>query len=446
LFHSICFDFSVWELWGALAHGGRLVVVPYWMSRAPDSFYEVLRKEGVTVLNQTPSAFRQLMKVDEAMAEGGGGEELRLRVVIFGGEELEPGTLKSWMARHGTARPRLVNMYGITETTVHVTYRELREGDTEGGSVIGEALGDMAVYVVDEQMRAVPEGVAGEMYVGGGGVARGYLNRAELTAERFVPDPFSGRAGGRLYRTGDLARRRANGELEYVGRVDEQVKIRGFRIELGEVAAGLREQEGVRECVVIAREEAGGEKRIVAYVVMEQGEREVSGGEMREELKKRLPEYMIPSAIVKMEELPLTRNGKVDRKALPEVAEGERGVRTSYVAPRTPVEEIIAAIFIEVLSIERVGILDNFFDLGGHSLLVTLVVSRLREAFHVELPLRAVFEAPTVADLSLAIAQSIMEEENGNDVAELLREVEQSSGATAQPLFEADLMNLTLVE
>ena len=259
LFHSVCFDFSVWELWGPLAHGGRLVVVPYWVSREPEAFYELLKEEKVTVLNQTPSAFRQLMKVDEAV-----GGELSLRVVIFGGEALEMSTLRGWFERHGEERPRLVNMYGITETTVHVTYRELSARDTEGGSVIGNSLGDLELYVLDEQMRAVPEGVSGEMYVGGGGVARGYLGRAELTAQRFVPHPYSERAGARLYRTGDLARRRSDGELEYQGRIDDQVKIRGFRIELGEIANALREQAGVRESVVLAlgaarrREAAGG--------------------------------------------------------------------------------------------------------------------------------------------------------------------------------------------
>ena len=289
LFHSVCFDFSVWELWGPLTHGGRLVVVPYWVSREPEAFYELLKEEKVTVLNQTPSAFRQLMKVDEAVAES--GSELALRVVIFGGEALEMSTLRGWFERHGEVRPRLVNMYGITETTVHVTYRELSARDTEGGSVIGDALGDLEVYVLDEQMGAVPEGVSGELYVGGAGVARGYLGRAELTAQRFVPHPYSERAGARLYRTGDLARRRADGELEYLGRIDDQVKIRGFRIELGEIANALREQAGVRESVVLALGASGEEKRLVGYVVADEG---VNAGELREALKQRLPDYMIP--------------------------------------------------------------------------------------------------------------------------------------------------------
>jgi non-ribosomal peptide synthetase component F/alpha-ketoglutarate-dependent taurine dioxygenase len=387
------------------AGGGRLVVVPYWVSRAPDSFYELLIREGVTVLNQTPSAFRQLMKVDEALAESGRGGELPLRVVVFGGEALEMSMLKRWFERHGSQRPRLVNMYGITETTVHVTYRELSEADSDGGSVIGQALGDLEIYVLDEQMRAVPEGVAGEMYVGGGGVARGYLNRAELTAARFVPHPFSRERGARLYRTGDVARRRDSGELEYVGRIDEQVKVRGFRIELGEIANALREQAGVRECVVIAREEAAGEKRLVAYVVVEKGEREVAVAEMREELKKRLPEYMVPSAIVKMEELPLTANGKVDKRRLPEAEEGRREVEVSYVAPRTPVEEMLAGIWQQVLNVERIGVHDNFFELGGDSILSIQITARANQA-DLHFTTKQLFLHQTIAELAAVVVDN----------------------------------------
>ena len=402
LFHSVSFDFSVWELWGPLAYGGRLVVVPYWVSREPEAFYQLLQEEGVTVLNQTPSAFRQLMKVDEAV-----GGELALRVVIFGGEALEMSTLRGWFERHGEERPRLVNMYGITETTVHVTYRELSARDTDGGSVIGGPLADLDLYVLDQQMRAVPQGVTGELYVGGGGVARGYLGRAELTAQRFVPHPYSERGGARLYRTGDLARRRADGELEYLGRMDEQVKIRGFRIELGEIANALREQAGVRECVVLAIGEGDEEKRIVAYVVADQ---EVNAGELREDLKQRLPEHMIPSAIVLLAEMPLTRNGKVDRRALPAPEEVWTEEAESYVAPRTPVEEVLAGIWCDVLRTSRIGINDNFFELGGHSLLATQVVSRIREAFAIEIPVRAIFEKPELAMLATEVEQLMYQE------------------------------------
>ena len=397
LFHSVCFDFSVWELWGALAHGARLVMVPYWVSREPEAFYELLREEGVTVLNQTPSAFRQLMKVDEAA-----GGELSLRVVIFGGEALEMSTLRGWFERHGEERPRLVNMYGITETTVHVTYRELKASDVEGGSMIGGALGDLEVYVLDKHMRPLPEGVSGELYVGGAGVARGYLGRAELTAQRFVPHPYSRREGARLYRTGDVARWRADGELEYQGRIDDQVKIRGFRIELGEIANALREQAAVRECVVVALGEGGEEKRIVAYVVADEG---VNARELRKELKQRLPDHMIPSAIVLLDELPLTSNGKVDRRALPAPEEVRTEGEENFVAPQTPFEEVLAGIWSNVLRTTRIGVNDNFFELGGHSLLAMQIVSRIREALGVEIPVRTIFEKQTLAMLAAEVEQ-----------------------------------------
>jgi len=261
LFHSFAFDFSVWELWGALIHGGRLVLVPYLVSRSPADFYDLLVREGVTVLNQTPSAFRQLMQEEESREEFG---ELALRYVIFGGEALEVASLRPWFERHGDSEPQLVNMYGITETTVHVTYRPLTAEDVVRGSVIGVPISDLELYLLDQYRQPVPVGVAGELYVGGAGVARGYLKRPELTSERFLENPFTGK--GRLYRTGDLARRLDDGELEYLGRADHQVKIRGFRIEPGEIEAAVLCYPGVREAVVLPWEYQDG-KRLVAYLV-----------------------------------------------------------------------------------------------------------------------------------------------------------------------------------
>ncbi|WP_192881645.1 non-ribosomal peptide synthetase [Nostoc sp. CENA543] len=266
LFHSIAFDFSVWELWGALLHGGRLVIVPYWVSRDPSAFHTLLRQEQVTVLNQTPSAFRQLIRVEEL---GGTGEsKLNLRLVIFGGEALEPQSLQPWFERYGDQSPQLVNMYGITETTVHVTYRPLTLADVNSSqSLIGVPIPDLQLYILDEQLKPLPIGIKGEMYIGGAGLARGYLNRPELTAERFINNPFSDEPDAKLYKTGDLGRYLENGDIEYLDRIDNQVKIRGFRIELGEIEAALVKHPEVREAVVIARTDQPGDKRLVAYLV-----------------------------------------------------------------------------------------------------------------------------------------------------------------------------------
>ncbi|HEX5885453.1 MAG TPA: amino acid adenylation domain-containing protein, partial [Pyrinomonadaceae bacterium] len=259
LFHSCAFDFSVWELWGALLYGGRVVVVPFTVSRDPTAFYDLLRQERVTILSQTPSAFWQLSQAEEGTDVQ---TDLALRFIIFGGETLELQRLRPWFERHGDDRPQLVNMYGITETTVHVTYRRITRDDLDAGrrSVIGSAIPDLQIHVLDDDLRSVADGVEGEIYVGGAGVARGYLNRPELTAERFVPDPFGDEPGGRLYRAGDLACRVHGGELEYRGRIDDQVKIRGFRIEPEEVNTALARHPAIRESIVLAREDARGEK------------------------------------------------------------------------------------------------------------------------------------------------------------------------------------------
>jgi amino acid adenylation domain-containing protein len=397
LFHSYAFDFSVWEMWGALLHGGRLVVVPYDVSRSPAAFYRMLSAERVTVLNQTPSAFRQLIQAEE---EAGASPELNLRLVIFGGEALELKSLKPWFGRHGDARPQLVNMYGITETTVHVTYRPLREGDLAEapGSVIGGPIHDLQVYILDRHMRPAPVGVPGEMYIGGAGLARGYLNRPALTAERFVPHSFDSAPGGRLYRTGDLARYLPGGDIEYLGRSDHQVKIRGFRIELGEVQAAVEQHPSVRESVAVVGETAEGDKRLVVYYV---ASGDVDAARLRAFLKERLPEYMMPQAFVSLEALPLTPNGKLDRKALPPPdAAHAPAAHDAGGEPRTAVEEIVADIWGQVLGVERVGLRDDFFELGGHSLLATRVLSRMREALGVEVSVRAIFENPTVEGLS----------------------------------------------
>ncbi|MGA4689811.1 non-ribosomal peptide synthase/polyketide synthase [Rhodococcus sp. AB351] len=408
MFHSYAFDFSVWELWGPLLYGGTLVVVDYFTSRSPEAFRELLIRERVTVLNQTPSAFYQLVEADRVAADEA---QLSLRYVIFGGEALEPRRLAGWFERHGDAgraqrrgigaAPRLVNMYGITETTVHVSYREIGADLAQGASasVVGVPIAGLRVYVLDRRLKPVPVGVAGEMYVGGGQLARGYLRRPELSAARFVADPFSS-DGALLYRTGDVARWVVSGDLEYLGRADDQVKIRGFRIELGEVEAAVLAQDEVAHAAVIVREDTPGAARIVAYVVPHDG-MSIDTEALRSGVAVVLPEYMVPSAFVVIDAIPLTVNGKLDRRALPEPVFETRGFR----APSTPIEEIVAGVFAEVLGVDRIGADDDFFALGGNSLIATQVVSRLGAALDAQVPVRALFEASTVAELATRVEQ-----------------------------------------
>ncbi|MFU2202075.1 non-ribosomal peptide synthetase DhbF [Bacillus subtilis] len=394
MFHSYAFDFSVWEIWGPLLHGGRLVIVPHHVSRSPEAFLRLLVKEGVTVLNQTPSAFYQFMQAEREQPDL--GQALSLRYVIFGGEALELSRLEDWYNRHPENRPQLINMYGITETTVHVSYIELDRSMAalRANSLIGCGIPDLGVYVLDERLQPVPPGVAGELYVSGAGLARGYLGRPGLTSERFIADPF-GPPGTRMYRTGDVARLRADGSLDYVGRADHQVKIRGFRIELGEIEAALVQHPQLEDAAVIVREDQPGDKRLAAYVIP--SEETFDTAELRRYAAERLPDYMVPAAFVTMKELPLTPNGKLDRKALPAP---DFAAAVTGRGPRTPQEEILCDLFMEVLHLPRVGIDDRFFDLGGHSLLAVQLMSRIREALGVELSIGNLFEAPTVAGLA----------------------------------------------
>ncbi|MWV47651.1 amino acid adenylation domain-containing protein, partial [Paenibacillus sp. HJL G12] len=364
LFHSYAFDFSVWEIWGALLFGGRLVVVPYWVSRSPEDFYNLLHVEKVTVLNQTPSAFRQLMKVEESDLNAG---SLALRYIVFGGEALDLLSLKPWFQRHGDQYPQLINMYGITETTVHTTLRPIALADLESskGSVIGRPLGDLEIYVMDEYMQPVPVGVPGEMYVGGAGVTRGYWGRAELTASRFITHPYN--KGERLYKTGDLACFLPDGDLEYIGRIDHQVKMNGFRIELGEIEAVLKQNPSIREAVVTIREEPSGLKRLEAYLVKITKET-INLQELRSYLRQKLPGYMIPAVFHIIESIPLTHNGKVDLKALISMKSNRIENQLEHSAPRTEQEQRLCQIWQDVLAAEMVGIDDNYFELGGDSI------------------------------------------------------------------------------
>jgi amino acid adenylation domain-containing protein len=387
LFHSYAFDFSVWELFGSLCTGGRLVIVPYDISREPQAFHRLLCDEGVTVLNQTPSAFRQLLPVACASERS-----LALRQVIFGGEALEVASLRPWFERFGDQQPTLVNMYGITETTVHVTYRAIRLTDLDGKaqSPIGLPIRDLRWYLLDSQLQPVPVGVAGELYIAGAGLARGYHGRFGLTAERFVPSPFE--ASQRLYRSGDLARQRGDGSIDYLGRIDQQVKIRGFRIELGEIEAALLAQPGVRQAVLNVHNGDGG-PQLCAYVVAEHTPHDPIAwrDHLRTALKVDLPDYMVPSHWLLLDALPLTGNGKLDRKALsvPDAEDWQR----PFEAPEGDLEPQLAAIWAEVLGVAQIGRRDNFFELGGHSLLAAQASARVELELGIELPLRALFES-----------------------------------------------------
>ncbi|HBN7643523.1 TPA: pyoverdine non-ribosomal peptide synthetase PvdD, partial [Pseudomonas aeruginosa] len=347
-----------------------------------------------TVLNQTPSAFKQLMAV--ACSADMATQQPALRYVIFGGEALDLQSLRPWFQRFGDRQPQLVNMYGITETTVHVTYRPVSEADLEGGLVspIGGTIPDLSWYILDRDLNPVPRGAVGELYIGRAGLARGYLRRPGLSATRFVPNPFPGGAGERLYRTGDLARFQADGNIEYIGRIDHQVKVRGFRIELGEIEAALAGLAGVRDAVVLAHDGVGG-TQLVGYVVADSAEdAERLRESLRESLKRHLPDYMVPAHLMLLERMPLTVNGKLDRQALPQPDASLS--QQAYRAPGSELEQRIAAIWSEILGVERVGLDDNFFELGGHSLLATRVISRVRQEQQLDASLKALFERPVL--------------------------------------------------
>ncbi|MQY12842.1 Dimodular nonribosomal peptide synthase [Streptomyces sp. RB5] len=395
LFHSVAFDVSVWELWGALGRGGRLVVVPQEAVRVPEEFYALLVRERVTVLSQTPAAFRLVVAVDEEQ-----GRELALRHVVFGGDAVDADSVLRWFDRHGEESPRLVNMYGITETTVHTTYQVLtRELFAPGRSPVGVPLPDLSVWIVDPAGHLAPLGVPGEMLVGGPGVADGYLGRPELTAERFVPDGFSGEGTGRLYRSGDLARRLSDGTLDYLGRIDQQVKIRGFRVEPGEVTAALTAHPEVTAAITAVRGD-GDARRLIGYVVPAPDAAADLPARVRAALAERLPAYMVPAAIVPLETIPLTNNGKPDHRALPAPTTAAR----ASTAPATPDERRLAALWEEVLGTGTVGADDGFFDRGGSSLDLIRLRALIDAEFGVRPEVRALYGTRTVRDMARVIA------------------------------------------
>jgi acyl-coenzyme A synthetase/AMP-(fatty) acid ligase len=409
-FTPLTFDVSFQEIFATLCSGGSLVLIGNDTRRDPAELWKVLCERKIERLFLPFIALQELAEAACA-AEW---ESTSLRTVITAGEQLKvTPALQRFFESLSVAI--LENQYGPTECHVVTAYR-LQAASNEWPLLppIGKSIANDQVYVLDENNTPLPIGVPGALYLAGAGLARGYLNRPDLTAEKFVPNPFSVRGGERMYRTGDRARWRSDGNLEFLGRMDHQVKMRGFRIELGEIEAALREHAGVRQAVVIAREDQIGEKRLVAYVVSEQEHENIGNGngngraelqisELRAHLLSKLPEYMVPSAYVQMDELPLNHNGKVDRKNLPqpdvEIPEHE------YAAPRNRTEETLCLLWQEVLRRERVGVNDNFFNIGGHSLLAARVAARIRESFKMDIPLRRMFESPTVALLAQAVDQ-----------------------------------------
>jgi amino acid adenylation domain-containing protein len=422
LFHSFSFDFSVWEIWGALLFGGRVEVVPYLSSRSPHEFYRLMCQREVTVLNQTPSAFAQLIDAQANAQQVACGQNA-LRFVIFGGEALNVQALRPWVERNGLESPRLVNMYGITEATVHVTYHPLTKHDifTGRGSPIGKPIPDLRVYILDKYGQAAPIDVVGEFYIGGAGVARGYLNRSDLTAERIVPDPFSSDSSARLYKTGDLGLWRSDGTIEYLGRNDTQVKIRGFRIELGEIEARLRAYPEVKDALVVTREFSAGDRRIVAYVASREracdclteaspstasivinNDDALLMEKLRIQLKRELPDYMVPSAFVLVSRFPLSANGKLDTKALPVPTDFAHQRRTSE-DPQGRIEEALADIWKDVLRAKRIGRDDDFFELGGDSILGIRVMTRVALKLGAQPVLATVFKYPTIREMAVMV-------------------------------------------
>ncbi|GAA0710921.1 hypothetical protein GCM10009430_00030 [Aquimarina litoralis] len=394
LFHSYCFDFSVWEIFGCLLSGGRLLITTEYDARNPVSLSKLMRDNNVTVFSQTPSSFYNL--IDSGL------NIPSLKYVIFGGESLNPNKIKGWSDENPNVD--LINMYGITETTVHVTFKKITNNTLDKAtSNIGQPLSFAKCYVLDNQQRLVPYGMPGELYVSGSGLARGYLNRSGLTNERFIENPFV--ENTKMYRTGDLVRYLPNGELEYLGRSDNQVKIRGHRIELGEIENQLQTNECIKEAIVLVKDnnEIKEDKELVAYIVFEE---EQNASILRKYLSNRLPEYMLPSYFVKIEELPLTANGKVDKKVLATTKELKLSSGIEYIAPRTKIEERLTQIWQEVLDLEKVGVTDNFFELGGHSLKATKLLSTVHNEYDVSIDIQQIFTNPTIEYLAMNIENS----------------------------------------
>jgi amino acid adenylation domain-containing protein/thioester reductase-like protein len=409
LFHSYAFDFSVWEMWGALLYGGRLVVVPQSVTKSPEAFYGLIGMHKVSVLNLIPSAFLHLMQVDESSDEPAPLSSMTLRLICLGGESFDISMLRAWIDRHGDRYPRLFNLYGLTGATIFATHRQVTLSDVfqVTGNRIGRPLPDTEIYILDSRLRPVPTGVAGEMYIGGDGLARGYLGRPALTAERYIRHPFRSDPSARLHKTGDLARYTIDGDIEFVGRVDEQFKVRGFRIEPTEIEAALIEHPDVREAVVLVREDTAGDQRLVAYYV-KRSDRVPTTNELRSFLKEKLPDYQVPTVFVVIPAVPRQSSGKINRKSLPAPDRNRPSLAPIFRLPTNPVEILLLGIWTRLLQVNQIGIKDDFFSLGGHSLLAAQMIARVRETFRIDIRhssflLRQFLENPTISGLADAV-------------------------------------------
>jgi amino acid adenylation domain-containing protein len=476
-FASLNFDASLEQILPPLTVGAAVVLrgAEVWN---PADFHLKVHEYGLTVINPPTAYWHQLV---QQWASTPASIPQGLRLAIAGGDMVRPDSVRLWI-QTGLRAVRLLNAYGPTETTITAVIFEVPADERANTRriPIGRPLANRRVYILDSYGNPVPVGVPGELYIGGAGLARGYLNRPELTREKFVPNPFakiedrgskiedSGlaaqeklssifdpRSSTRLYKTGDLVCYRADGAIEFLGRVDQQVKIRGFRVEPGEIEAALGQHPAVREAVVLAREDAPGDRRLVAYVVPTNDERRTTNdedlassfiahrssfqGELRSFLKEKLPDYMVPAAFVVLDEWPMTPSGKVDRKALPAPDGAGRTSNDTFVAPSNPIEQHLAEIWSELLGATQVGVHDDFFELGGHSLLATQLVSRLRDTFQVELPLRQLFEMPTVAGVAQLIIKSQFEQADSDDISDLLSELDQLSDDEVQRMLADEL-------
>jgi amino acid adenylation domain-containing protein len=402
-FASLSFDASIFEIAMAFRAGATLCVPTQQSLRVGTALLDLLREERITNATLPPSAVMSMPVTDLT----------QLRTLIVAGEACSAELVKRW----GSNR-ELFNAYGPTETTVWATTARCEVGN--GNPSIGAPISNARIYILDRCRNPVPIGVTGEIYIGGIGVARGYLNQSELTAERFIPDPFTGEAGSRMYCSGDTGKFRTDGSIEFLGRIDEQVKVRGFRIELGEVEGLLKEHSAVKDCAVVLREDLNGASRLIAYIAC-LAEEALRGNDLRAYLKARLPDYAVPSAIIFLDEIPLTGNGKIDRCALPPPDQFLTETEEEYVAPVTAVEELLCGIWTEVLEVAQVGTRDNFFARGGHSLLATLVLARVQEVFGTEIPLRTIFEFPTVAEFAEVLVQELLKT---SGVEEILNDLE----------------------